>query len=221
MITRSWISSPTSGKLASSPLPPPFDWNFATDCAGTPQLFQCRVSPPSLSPFPWDTSVLCHTDMMLLQLALWGECDSHTTQITEICTENVLFISNWSKAKRKYTLAALEQFTCSDASPDQVLSVDRINKVHCYEPQYRIPMPWFKQLLVTWDTTAADAVTVEHLAVTQQHQHTAMQCTSQSFGHLEKAAGFLPVHLAIPLPVTITGAWYSKAPSILASFFIQ
>lgn len=46
-----------------------------------------------------------------------------------------------------------------------------------------------------------------------------LQCSAQVrvFGHLEKAAGFLPVHLAIRLPVTITGAWYSKAPSILAS----
>ena len=51
-------------------------------------------------------------------------------------------------------------------------------------------MPWFKQLLVTRDTTPADAVTVEHLAVTQQHQHAAMQRASQSIWPLTESGWF-------------------------------
>lgn len=136
---------------------------------------------PGSCPNSWFTPMLCHTLLQsALRVALGWERNSPSTQITDICSENVLLISNWSKAKRKFTLAASEQRICSDVSPHQVLSVDRINKVHCYEPWYRISMLWVKQLLVTWDTMAADTVTAEHLAVTQQHQHAAMQRAGHS-----------------------------------------
>lgn len=85
---------------------------------------------------------------------------------------------------------ASEQYSCSGAWLDQALSVDRINKAHCYEPPYRISMPWFKQLLVTRDTGATGAV-----AVTQQHplpcntehdlEHlaTSRECSARTSGN--------------------------------------
>lgn len=103
--------------------------------------FSAELSARLMSQLLVYTDVVSHVAAISTQGGggVWGR-NSPSTQITDICSENVLLISNWSKAKRKFTLAASEQRICSDVSPHQVLSVDRINKVHCYEPRYRISM---------------------------------------------------------------------------------
>lgn len=176
MITHSWAPPPTSSKLASSLLPPLPYRVVALYCEG---ILNCslQIRSAQLKSPPLGYVVVSHRCDVATIGALRGT-QFPFYKITNISRHTFHF--RLGQRKEKNTLGASEQRTRFDALPDQVLSVDGINTVHRYEPRYRISMPWFKQLLVTWDTKAAWAITVQHLAVTQQHQHTAMQCASQS-----------------------------------------
>lgn len=82
-------------------------------------------------------------------------------------------------------------------------------------------MPWFKQLLVTWDTTAAYAVTEQHLVVTQQYQHTAMQCETPSIWPLSESGWFSASASGNTAPSDYHQCIVQQGTDILASFVTQ